>query len=575
MNVGGVAGTSAAVGSQRGGNRMRGGGANGATRYLIAKVDEVWEGLGRRANKGGGAEVGAGANAATPTSSRKTEALEDDAGGVKNLTRICAKCCGDEAEDGNVEAAERAQGIGSFDIGISGVAGGADGHTVDYEAVGDNGDTSKSTRAVRRNLDVVVNIGVVEKPHAKCRTERHALVEAELLAASLDVAGVLQEGVDNLTRVLLSVSDCFSRRVKRMNVVTVFNYGSNGVAQLRARVGNPNLVCRAASLPGYARVFCLRAGGWGGGVASICPCDKAITYGSVCSLTAEEKGRLDMYEGGYREVSVEARVGDERVRAIAYVAGRENNRFTPALSAAPSEAYLTAISVHLRENGWESPVEVRSSAAPARVLEVWRHPGVHRLETLAAVAVEVNAITHHWEMPQAAAEFVAELGRKGIATVRELADRALLENGGTTVDDGVAAAALRRLALHRVFVYGTLLRQCRNHHYLGDSLFLGEAMTLEPYVFADFGAFPFAADEGAPPGRPRVPLRGEVYAVSTDCLARSLDPLESHPSFYRRSKVLLSDGDEAWVYFLVDPEALEDIAARPDIPGGDYRAYLL
>ncbi|KAJ8599492.1 hypothetical protein CTAYLR_007311 [Chrysophaeum taylorii] len=49
-------------------------------------------------------------------------------------------------------------------------------------------------------LDVVVNIGVVEKPHAKCRTERLALVEAELLAASLDVAGVLQEGVDNLAR---------------------------------------------------------------------------------------------------------------------------------------------------------------------------------------------------------------------------------------------------------------------------------------------------------------------------------------------------------------------------------------
>ncbi|KAJ8611154.1 hypothetical protein CTAYLR_003580 [Chrysophaeum taylorii] len=248
MNVGGVAGTSAAVGSQRGGNRMRGGGANGATRYLIVKGDEVWEGLGRRANKGGGAEVGAGANAATPTSSRKTEALEDDAGGVKNLTRICAKCCGDEAEDGNVEAAERAQGIahlsvnlalqGSFDIGISGVSGGADGHTVDYEAVGDNGDTSKSTRAVRRNLDVVVNIGVIKKTHAKCRTERQALVEAELLAASLDVAGVLQEGIDNRTRGTRDDAVAGVEKTPPRNKSENENENGNGEALVRESFAN-------------------------------------------------------------------------------------------------------------------------------------------------------------------------------------------------------------------------------------------------------------------------------------------------------------------------------------------------
>ena len=78
----------------------------------------------------------------------------------------------------------------------------------------------------------------------------------------------------------------------------VFNYGSNGTAQLRARVENGALATSPAHIEDFARVFCLKsrdlaAGGWGGGVASLSPCAGTNAYGSVAWLSPSELALLD------------------------------------------------------------------------------------------------------------------------------------------------------------------------------------------------------------------------------------------------------------------------------------------
>lgn len=132
--------------------------------------------------------------------------------------------------------------------------------------------------------------------------------------------------------------------------VRVFNYGSNGLEQLRARVGNPDLEIAGARAPGLARVFCLQSPNWfDGGVASLAPCETAgaePVRGSVATLTFAEKAALDGFEKpAYREVEVDVEVRDDDggwapAKAVAYVAGDGEAEWTPAMTARPSEAYL-------------------------------------------------------------------------------------------------------------------------------------------------------------------------------------------------------------------------------------------
>jgi len=79
----------------------------------------------------------------------------------------------------------------------------------------------------------------------------------------------------------------------------VFSYGSNSTAQLRGRLANPALATVKACAPGFARVFCLRSRGWGGGgVASLAPTGEpgAAARGAVVRLTTAELARLDEFE---------------------------------------------------------------------------------------------------------------------------------------------------------------------------------------------------------------------------------------------------------------------------------------
>ncbi len=73
----------------------------------------------------------------------------------------------------------------------------------------------------------------------------------------------------------------------------------------------------------------------------------------------------------------------------------------------------------------------------------------------------------------------------------------------------------------RVFVYGTLKRGCRNHHYLAGQQFLGKAMTSPGYILFSLGDYPGmvrSADQNHH-------VVGELWAVDRAGLS-ALDELE-------------------------------------------------
>jgi gamma-glutamylcyclotransferase (GGCT)/AIG2-like uncharacterized protein YtfP len=88
-----------------------------------------------------------------------------------------------------------------------------------------------------------------------------------------------------------------------------------------------------------------------------------------------------------------------------------------------------------------------------------------------------------------------------------------------------------------IFVYGTLKRDQRNHHFLRDQKFLGEAQTEARYRLYDSGPHPALIDD--PHG---VDVRGEVWQVSEETLQK-LDEYEGVPDYFSRRPILLQDWD--------------------------------
>ena len=79
-------------------------------------------------------------------------------------------------------------------------------------------------------------------------------------------------------------------------------------------------------------------------MASLVEMKGCRTYGSCVELTYEQLSLLDSFEGGYDKHIVNVVADGAPVQAMVYIA---NN---PAWRVAPSESYLTAIHVHLREH---------------------------------------------------------------------------------------------------------------------------------------------------------------------------------------------------------------------------------
>lgn len=120
--------------------------------------------------------------------------------------------------------------------------------------------------------------------------------------------------------------------------------------------------------------------------------------------------------------------------------------------------------------------------------------------------------------------------------------------------------------IHRVFVYGTLLRGLANHHWLEGGRFVAPAVTAEPLLLVDLGDYPALLEQ------PGTPVVGEVWEVDDRGLER-LDRLEDYPALYDRRPVRLQSGESALVYVLRGVPEDHGAVATP-IPSGDYRDWL-
>lgn len=96
--------------------------------------------------------------------------------------------------------------------------------------------------------------------------------------------------------------------------------------------------------------------------------------------------------------------------------------------------------------------------------------------------------------------------------------------------------------LHRVFVYGTLMRGQRNSHFLEDAEFIGNFVTAKKYSMYDFADYPAVCLNG------RHAIQGEIYAV-TDRQFQRLDDLEWYPNYYQRIEIS-TDFGQAWMYIV-------------------------
>ena len=89
--------------------------------------------------------------------------------------------------------------------------------------------------------------------------------------------------------------------------------------------------------------------------------------------------------------------------------------------------------------------------------------------------------------------------------------------------------------MNLIFVYGTLKRGERNHHFMTGQTFVAEARTLPGFRLYDLGDYPgMVADATATQG-----IEGEIWAVDAAGLS-NLDELEGlAEGLYRRELVAL------------------------------------
>jgi gamma-glutamylcyclotransferase (GGCT)/AIG2-like uncharacterized protein YtfP len=109
-----------------------------------------------------------------------------------------------------------------------------------------------------------------------------------------------------------------------------------------------------------------------------------------------------------------------------------------------------------------------------------------------------------------------------------------------------------------IFVYGSLKRGFRNHHYLHASQFVGTGTTRHEFDLLDLGYFPAMVKGGG------FAIRGELFSVDRKTL-RNLDFLENNGNFYQRERhpVIIEEAGlfSAWIYLLLKPAGLPAVVA--------------
>jgi len=125
--------------------------------------------------------------------------------------------------------------------------------------------------------------------------------------------------------------------------------------------------------------------------------------------------------------------------------------------------------------------------------------------------------------------------------------------------------------MHKVFVYGSLLRGLGNHRLLSDSTFLGEAATKPYFLMVDLGYFPGLIED-----IDGVSIKGEVYEVSDEILHR-LDMLEGFREhdpkngLYNRKEIVTQFGT-ALVYIYNHHNRV--YTSDRLVKDGDWRSHL-
>ena len=95
----------------------------------------------------------------------------------------------------------------------------------------------------------------------------------------------------------------------------------------------------------------------------------------------------------------------------------------------------------------------------------------------------------------------------------------------------------------KIFVYGTLKRDCHANHFLQNRAEFISEDRIEGSLY-NLGAFPGYKSEGS------YLVSGEVYEITDENLPDMLDNYEGYPSLYDRVKVRTEKGYTVWVYVL-------------------------
>lgn len=88
----------------------------------------------------------------------------------------------------------------------------------------------------------------------------------------------------------------------------------------------------------------------------------------------------------------------------------------------------------------------------------------------------------------------------------------------------------------RIMVYGTLKQRHGNHGVLGNSVFLGEAVTVSKEFNMYDGGFPFVTDFKNDVDKLGC-IVGELYETSDKRILSNLDRLEGYPYLYDKREI--------------------------------------
>lgn len=128
------------------------------------------------------------------------------------------------------------------------------------------------------------------------------------------------------------------------------------------------------------------------------------------------------------------------------------------------------------------------------------------------------------------------------------------------MDELAAAESTGPAMLERLFVYGTLQRGCCNHGLLAGGRWIGASRTAPGFALIDLGRYPGMVRRGP------AAVAGELYHV-TPAVLEALDRFEGHPWLFRRARVPLADGRQAFAYLLAPEQAAGRSPVAPDAHG--------